>query len=129
LSRRLAIVLLPVGLAAAVAFSARAAPPEPPGFKLGGDAKKGREVFLKRCALCHGETGDGRGRLRVDPPPADLKAPGVVDERSDWEIYLVIRDGGPAIGLSGKMLAWGKISSDQDIRDVAAYVRSLAPAH
>lgn len=128
MSRRLAIVLFPVALAAAVGLSARAAVPAPPGFKLGGDAKKGKALFLKRCALCHGETGDGRGRLRVDPPPADLRAPGVVDQRSDWEVYLVIRDGGPAIGLSSKMLAWGKISSDQDIRDVAAYVRSLAPA-
>ena len=113
---------------AVLALSALAAPPEPSGFRLNGDAQRGRALFLKRCALCHGETGDGHGRLRVEPAPADLRAPGVVGKRSDWELYVVIRDGGPALGLSVKMLAWGKVVPDQEIRDMAAFVRSLAAA-
>ena len=48
--------------------------------------------------------------------------------RSDWEIYLTVRDGGQVIGLSPKMFGWGKALSDQEIRDMSAFVRSLAPA-
>ncbi|HEV2845735.1 MAG TPA: cytochrome c, partial [Thermoanaerobaculia bacterium] len=80
----------------------------------------------KSCALCHGATGNGRGTLPLNPPPADLRA--VTGKRSDWEIYVVIRDGGPALGLSKQMLGWSKTLSDQEIRDTAAYVRSLAAA-
>ena len=114
-------------LVAAVAFSARAAaPPEPPGFKLKGDAQRGKPLYAKSCALCHGATGDGRGTLPIKPPPADLRA--VTPKRSDWELYVVIRDGGPVLGLSPRMLGWSKTLSDQEIRDTAAYVRSIAPA-
>jgi len=106
-----------------------AAPPAPPDFHLGGDAKRGRGVYARSCASCHGEKGNGRGTLAagLDPKPTDFTAPGALAKRSDWEVYLSIRDGGQAIGLSPKMLGWGKILSDQEVRDAAAYVRSLAP--
>lgn len=110
-----------------LAASVAAAPPAPPGFKLGGHAKRGEGVYTKRCALCHGATGDGKGTLKTDPPARDFRTPGLLSSRSDWEIYVVIRDGGPAIGLSPKMLGWKKLMTDQEIRDSAAFVRTLAP--
>ena len=105
-----------------------AAPPEPPGFRLNGDPVRGRAEYMQRCALCHGETGNGRGKLAasLNPKPVDFTTPGMLAKRSDWELYVVVRDGGPAIGLSPKMLPWGKVMTDQQIRDAAAYVRSLA---
>jgi mono/diheme cytochrome c family protein len=109
-----------------VVLSAAAAPPEPPGFKLGGDAKRGAAVFAKRCALCHGATGDGNGTLKTDPPARDFRTPELLSSRSDWEIYVVIRDGGTALGLSPKMLGWNKLMTDQDLRDAAAFVRTFA---
>lgn len=123
------LLLYALALSGALALSARTAPPEPAGFKLNGDAKRGREVYLKRCALCHGEKGDGRGKVGAasEPRPTDFTAPGLLAERSDWEIYAVVRDGGPAIGLSTKMFGWKKLIPDQEVRDVSAYVRSLAP--
>jgi mono/diheme cytochrome c family protein len=125
--RSLSAALSLAALGAAVAFSAWAAPPpEPPGFKLKGDPKRGQPVYAKSCALCHGATGDGHGTLPLKPPPADLRA--VTPKRSDWEVYVVIRDGGPALGLSKQMLGWSKLLTDQEIRDTAAFVRSLAPA-
>jgi cytochrome c oxidase cbb3-type subunit III len=107
-----------------------AAEPEPPGFHLDGDARRGHLVYARTCILCHGENGNGRGKLAagLDPKPRDFTAPGLLARRSDWEIYLVIRDGGKAIGLSSKMAGWSKVLKDQEIRDAAAYVRSLAPA-
>ncbi len=117
-------------LLCAVAASVLAAPPEPSGFRLNGDAKRGQAAYLKRCAVCHGDAGDGRGKLAASltPKPTDFTAPGVLARRSDWEIYLVVRDGGQVIGLSPKMFGWSKALSDQEIRDMCAFVRSLAPA-
>jgi len=123
-------VRLALGLAAAlVALSAFAAPPEPSGFRLNGDAQRGKAGYLKSCALCHGETGNGRGKLApgLDPKPTAFTTPGLLAKRTDWEIYVAVRDGGPAVGLAPTMSGWGKIVSDQEIRDMAAFVRSLAP--
>lgn len=118
-----------LALAGAAGLSALAALPEPSGFKLNGDAERGRPVYLKSCATCHGPTGDGRGKLSASlkVKPADFTAPGALAGRSDWELYVVTRDGGKALGLSTAMFGWGKLLSDQEIRDAAAYVRSLAP--
>ncbi len=123
--RTAVLVLL---LLAGPVMTVLAAPPEPPGFRLNGDPVRGRAEYMQRCALCHGETGDGRGKLAasLNPKPADFATPGLLAKRSDWELYLVVRDGGPAIGLSPKMLPWGKVMTDQQLRDAVAYVRSLA---
>lgn len=122
------ILLSALALAGAAGLSALAAPPEPPGFKLNGDVERGRQVFLKRCALCHGAAGDGRGTLAasLEVKPTDFTAKGVLVKRSDWELYVVTRDGGPVLGLSTAMFGWSKLVSDQEIRDAAAFVRSLA---
>lgn len=115
-------------LLAGPVMSVLAAPPEPPGFQLNGDPARGRAEYMQRCALCHGEKGDGRGKLAasLNPKPVDFATPGLLAKRSDWELYLVVRDGGPALGLSPKMLPWGKVMTDQQLRDAVAYVRSLA---
>ena len=116
------------GLALLLAALAGAAtPPAPAGFELQGDPARGKAVFATRCALCHGAAGDGKGKVKADnPPPADFTNAEVMGKRSDWEIYLAVKDGGPAIGLSPKMFGWGKLLPNQDLRDAAAYVRSLA---
>jgi len=115
-----------LGLAAVLA-GAPAAPPPPAGFQLGGDAERGKAVFAKRCALCHGANGDGKSKMAASlkPKPVDLTNKAVTDRRSDWELYLVVRDGGPAIGLSKTMFAWKDLLPDQEIRDAAAFVRAL----
>lgn len=123
--RRL-LALVPPGLALA-AFAARAAvPPAPAGFRLGGDVEEGRAVYASTCALCHGFAGDGKGAIRQDPPATDFTAASAMARRSDWEVYLAIRDGGAALGLSPKMIAWGKVLKDQQVRAAAAYVRTFA---
>lgn len=132
---RRAIALVTVALtgtvAAAAAVTTPGAPPlEPAGFRLAGDAQRGKAGYLKRCALCHGDSGDGGGTLApgLDPKPTAFSTPGLLAKRTDWELYLAVRDGGQAIGLAPTMSGWGKLVSDQEVRDMTAYVRSLAPA-
>ena len=129
MTRRRLICLYAFVLSTAVALSAfSAAPPAPAGFQLDGDAANGKTVYDKRCALCHGATGDGQGKMAasLNPKPLDFTSKALMAKRSDWEVYLAIRDGGKAVGLSPTMFGWKGLISDQEIRDVAAYVRSLA---
>jgi cytochrome c oxidase cbb3-type subunit III len=129
---RLAVWLVAAALLGDFALAALpasgGAPPAPAGFQLQGDAERGRALFAKHCALCHGAAGDAKGKLAasLDPPPKDLTDGARMAKVSDWEIYLAIRDGGQAIGLSAKMFGWGKILPDPAIRDLATYVRTLS---
>lgn len=129
MTRRRLICLYVFVLSTAIALSAfSAAPPAPAGFQLGGDPANGKIVYDKRCALCHGATGDGKGTVaaNLNPKPLAFTDKALMAKRSDWEVYLAIRDGGKAVGLSPTMFGWKGLISDQEIRDAAAYVRSLA---
>ena len=103
-------------------------PPAPEGFVLDGDVDSGRAIFARNCALCHGAKGDGDGTIFMDPPPRDLRKRDGLTSVDDWDVYRVIRDGGPALGLSPKMLPWNKTLDDGEIRDVATFVLSLSAA-
>jgi high-affinity iron transporter len=114
------------GSAAEPAVAEVKAPPPPDGFTLGGDAEAGAELFVDHCAVCHGDRGAGDGKLskHLRPFPGDLAER--VAERTDWQVYLVVRDGGQAVGLAPTMVGFGERFSDQQIRDVTAFVLSLA---
>ena len=103
-------------------------PPEPAGFQLGGDAERGKAVFAKSCAICHGAAGDGKGKVAetMNPRPINFQDAQYMARRSDWELYLAVRDGGKAVGLSPKMFAWKGLIPDQSIHDAVAYIRTLA---
>ena len=125
---RFSFVLYPLALCAAVSLAAWTVPPAPQGFKLNGDPGRGKAVYEKNCALCHGPAGQGNGPMSasLSPQPKDLTNKAVTGKRSDWEIYLVIRDGGKVLGLSPQMFSYKTMLKDQEIRDVAAYIRTLA---
>lgn len=100
----------------------------PAGWKLDGDAARGAPLYAKRCALCHGEGGRGDGKLgaTMEPNPGDLTDARRMGRWSDWDLYRLVRDGGPALGLSSKMLGWGRMAPDPEVRDMTAFARSLS---
>lgn len=117
------------GGAAATRSPDAAAPPGEPGA---GDAARGRPLYVTYCASCHGPAGAGNGPLAasLDPKPVDHTDGHYMNELSDAHLFTVIQQGGPAVGKSPLMAAWGGTLDDQQIRDVIAYVRSLAvPPH
>lgn len=96
-------------------------------FQLGGDAPAGKTVFTSNCAVCHGMhgKGDGPAAAGIKPAPPDFTDKKWAQGITDKQIYEVIRGGGAAVGRSAHMPAWKGRLSDSQIRDVAAYIRSL----
>lgn len=89
----------------------------------------GKEIYQERCILCHGARGEGWDweKKVVRPPVAVPDLAGAVAKRSDEFLLAVIRDGGEAVGLTRFMPAFGFNMSEQELKDVVAYLRSLQP--
>jgi mono/diheme cytochrome c family protein len=108
--------------AAPPAPAAAAAPDRPP------DAARGAEIYAANCATCHGPRGDGDGpaAAALNPRPAKHSDGAIMNALSDDFLFRVIKDGGPSVGKSAMMAPWGGTLSDAQIRDVVAFVRTLA---
>jgi mono/diheme cytochrome c family protein len=93
--------------------------------RFAGSASKGRDIYLRYCAGCHGE--DGRGEAKTfRPNVGNLAVRQLMDELSDEYLFTVIQKGGAAVGKNAAMPAWSAQLGDDDIRDVVAFVRTLA---
>ncbi len=113
-SRPLGALLL-VGLCA----NAVSAPESP------GNVVAGRALFVQRCATCHGEKADGQSKLAqmLNPKPANL----LVSQLDSAARNRIVRNGGAAVGRSPVMPNWGTELTETELRDVIAYVSSIAP--
>ena len=93
-----------------------------------GDAAAGAKSYATFCASCHGEGGCGDGPLAqtLDPKPARHCDGDIMNVMEDSDLVEVITRGGPAMGKSPLMASWGGTLSPQQIRDVVAFIRTLA---
>lgn len=112
--------------AAAVAALALCAGPAARAADADDAPARGQRLFAARCVVCHGANADGQGQLArmLDPKPANLRA-SRLDGRAREDI---IRHGGAAVGRSAAMPRWEAELDEQQLRDVIAYVASIAPA-
>ena len=123
---RLAAVVSTLG-AAGLSLAAPAGPvPD------SGDAHRGRVLFARSCAACHGleGKGDGPGARQLDPRPRDLTTQqyrfrstptGSLPLSTDLE--RTIRDGLPGTAMPG----FGEIFSAEQLSDLIAFLHSLQP--
>lgn len=90
------------------------------------NAAAGKAKFGQICAACHGPDGKGNGPAAqgLAIRPKDLSA----TKRTDAELKKIIKEGGPSAGLSPLMPPWGGSLNDQEIANLVAYIRSLAPS-
>ena len=79
----------------------------------------GERVYAKHCAGCHGAHGTGDGYKLLGPDPADLTSPSI-KRKSDAALLKTIHEGKP------NMPSWKVRLSEDDSRDVLAYIRTLA---
>jgi mono/diheme cytochrome c family protein len=98
------------------------------GLASGADVAKGKAAYDQYCASCHGAAGkgDGPAAAAMNPKPRDLSDKAYARRLKDDYLFQVTKDGGPAVKKSPLMPGWGKTLKDDQIKDVVAYLRSLA---
>ncbi len=108
------LVLLAPCLALSLGAAAKGPPP--------GDPERGKPIFEQRCAVCHGPQGRGDGPEApfLSPRPASLIS-AATSVKSDAELLATIANGKPRTAMP----AWKDVLSEQERRDVLAYIRSL----
>jgi len=92
--------------------------------------KRGRQIYLKNCTVCHGINGEGspdwQKRLPDGTyPPPPLNGTGHAWHHPKKVLVDTIKHGTARLG--GKMPAWKDKLSDQDINDIIAWFQSQWP--
>jgi mono/diheme cytochrome c family protein len=89
---------------------------------------EGKKLYTTYCSSCHGESGKGDGAAGASLPvkPADHTNGAAMNQLSDSFLVEIISKGGGAAGKSTFMPAWGGALNDKQIRDIVAYIRSIA---
>ena len=91
------------------------------------DAKNGKLIYTKKakpmaCKMCHGDKGDGGGKLgaALKPAPRNFACAATMKKVSAGQMFHIIKNGSKGTG----MVAHGKTLKDKEIWDVVKYVRS-----
>lgn len=85
-------------------------------------AARGKKRWNLDCAMCHGDTGDGKGDLAKDMgfKLKDFSDPAALKDRTDGELFYIIKAG------HGDMPPEGDRVKTDDLWDLVNYLRSLA---
>jgi cytochrome c6 len=99
--------------------------PEPGGAQ---NQAEGGKLYASYCASCHGEKGKGDGVAAGSLPvkPKDHTNGAVMNPMADQALVDVISKGGGGTGKSSFMPAWGTALNEKQVRDIVAYIRTLA---
>lgn len=95
------------------------------------DLQRGRKIYFRACAPCHGVQGDGKGpaALGFDPAPRNFRR-GAYKFRTtvsgalplDKDLERTIREGVPGT----EMPRWEKVLSESDISAVVKYIKTFS---
>ena len=108
------------GLAVAVGFGGFFAASLSLAGEASGDALKGESIYGSTCVACHGANGKGT----IPGVPDFTKKKGVLN-KPDQELFENIKNGfqSPGSFMAMPPLGGNPELSDQDVRDVIAYIR------
>ena len=109
------------------------------GRVTGGDALAGATLYAENCASCHGADLEGQPDWRTPGPDGRHPAPPHDETGHTWHhgdamIFAYTKQGGAealaAAGVEGfdsGMPAFDDILTDQEIRDIMAFIKSTWP--
>lgn len=89
---------------------------------------KAPEKFTTFCAPCHGSAGkgDGLAAAALNPKPRNFTDGELMNAKTDAQLIRAIKEGGAAVGLSSFMPTWAGQLSDEEIKEIVTFIRSLA---
>jgi mono/diheme cytochrome c family protein len=85
---------------------------------------KGERLYLRNCLRCHGAALDGKGpeAASLTIPPANFHTY-LSRLKDDIELEKTIKQGNKFLGMHN----WEDTLTDEQVRDLIAYIRSAAP--
>ena len=85
-------------------------------------SEQGRTLFVRNCAVCHGEKGDGQSRARnsLNPPPRDFTSPEETAQLTRERMIQSVTNGRPGTA----MMPWKTRMSKTEIETVVDFVRA-----
>lgn len=93
---------------------------------------RGRILYDRYCAICHGEDGEGDGfnaynvKAAFDVTPTAFADSAVFSSLDPDTALMAIRAGGRAVGKSAAMPPWGQTLTSGEVVDLWQWIRSLA---
>lgn len=95
--------------------------------------ERGGVIYRTHCAVCHGQDGEGEPNWTVQNADGTYPAPphdssGHTWHHSDGLLFEIVRDGGSRFetaSFRSRMPAWGDVLSDEEIRAVITYLKTL----
>ena len=90
-------------------------------IRMRGDVRRGREIFRQTCVACHGPRGEGNGVLAkiLEVKMINFRTKALA-EVTDATIIRAITSG------QGELMpSWSGTLSSEEIKDAAAFIRSL----
>lgn len=96
---------------------------------LSADPDRGRMLYQKACASCHGSDGTGAAPHAVgfETPLPDFTDCSFATREPDIDWLAVSHDGGPARGFANMMAAFGEALTLEDLQLIIGHVRSFCP--
>ena len=85
--------------------------------------EKGKGLYQRLCAVCHGKEGKGEAYSLFDPPPSALHAP-ATQKKTDERLLDTIRNGHPNTAMG----RWKYALSEEEMREVLAFIRTFGGA-
>lgn len=98
-----------------------------PGYAADEQFARAARLYNTYCVQCHGINKNGKGINSKDMSvqPRDHSDPHGMGDIPDDELYKAIREGGLAVNKSVLMPAWGGVLSDEEIKEMVAYLRHI----
>lgn len=91
------------------------------------DLEKGKSLYMKSCAACHGADGTGTSQslLGFDTPPPDFTDCNFATREPDADWIAVAHQGGPVRGFAREMPAFGEALSQEELQLIMGFIRTL----